>query len=937
MAGSEWHRWDLHIHTPGTAKNNQYSGDMTLEGFCEELIKLDIAAVGITDYFSIDNALKVRKILAEKNSEIRVFVNVELRTPYISKKNRMNYHILFDSDLSDMEIKEACMHIKVEVGDETRYMNQLSRKQIEGAQASIKDVKDSLNSYFEKCSLPPFLLIGATGEDGVLYRTRRGETASEQMKTTSKQAVRHIDALFGNANEFNRSLANHEEVYCGRVLPVFCGSDAHGIEAMKAGPENGKFTWIKGEISFETLRQATYDPESRIKIQLMEPDTKNAAHVIEKISIKSRQDAQINKFSTDLYFNRNLNSIIGARSSGKSILAAVTAASGGIEDVKKQQEIASRLTHLAPDREKLGPAPSWDWNSFENEVSTELYWGDGTITSFSASSNPITFIPQGYLNAIAENPEEIQKLLENSPGAKEASDLKSHLDAKIKLSITESERLLDELNNLVSQEAQHRETISKIGKSQNVKNHLETIEKKLGILTGATLNETAKALFQEFHSLTDEQRDNSGLTSVDPVTTIQELKQPERPTLDRALESFVLRDGKTLGQELEDAWGLAWNDFISAARVAITKLIERAKSKDESLSRRINECKDNFEKLTGQKIYVESDSSEVEQVRRERQEYSENYKKARMSEDFLSSLPEKRQEIFGKILEIRRDLFAEINSSLKKMQQIQESGGGITRANRVATHLEVGYAKYSDELERLNRSLKATCSHGEWSSFSEYLLNEKNSQVSSMEGIEFKDYENFKQLLEDLFINPVEIKGSYRTVREDFVKFAIGLIPEIRLYGTLDGKDRFGGFKDSTMSAGKRALAGLELILTADGVDGPIIIDQPEDDLDARSISDEIVPFLREIRKRRQIIIVTHNANLVVSSDSENIIVANQNSDQFKNVNEVQYEYINGALESNIVRKKKNHYLGSQEIKEHVCILLDGGREAFEKRANRYR
>ncbi|HDR1862206.1 hypothetical protein ROV65_06495, partial [Pasteurella multocida] len=64
LRGSEWGRWDLHVHTKNTAKNDQFkSTDM--DAFCEILfrkaIKDDIKAIGITDYFSIRNYKEVKE------------------------------------------------------------------------------------------------------------------------------------------------------------------------------------------------------------------------------------------------------------------------------------------------------------------------------------------------------------------------------------------------------------------------------------------------------------------------------------------------------------------------------------------------------------------------------------------------------------------------------------------------------------------------------------------------------------------------------------------------------------------------------------------------------------------------------------------------------------------------------------------------------------
>ena len=75
---------------------------------------------------------------------------------------------------------------------------------------------------------------------------------------------------------------------------------------------------------------------------------------------------------------------------------------------------------------------------------------------------------------------------------------------------------------------------------------------------------------------------------------------------------------------------------------------------------------------------------------------------------------------------------------------------------------------------------------------------------------------------------------------------------------------------------GKQALFALTLILNESQEPWPLLIDQPEDDLDSRSIYLAIVPYLGERKKERQIIMVSHNANLVIGADSEVVIVANR-------------------------------------------------------------
>ena len=90
-------------------------------------------------------------------------------------------------------------------------------------------------------------------------------------------------------------------------------------------------------------------------------------------------------------------------------------------------------------------------------------------------------------------------------------------------------------------------------------------------------------------------------------------------------------------------------------------------------------------------------------------------------------------------------------------------------------------------------------------------------------------------------------------------------------------------------------------------------------------------------KKERQIILVTHNPNVVVSSDTENVIVANQQGNDSKNDNGCRFQYVSGALENTAPHDTKCEYiLKSQGIREHVCEILEGGKDAFIKREQKY-
>ena len=97
----------------------------------------------------------------------------------------------------------------------------------------------------------------------------------------------------------------------------------------------------------------------------------------------------------------------------------------------------------------------------------------------------------------------------------------------------------------------------------------------------------------------------------------------------------------------------------------------------------------------------------------------------------------------------------------------------------------------------------------------------------------------------------------------------------------------------------------------------PLIIDQPEDNLDNQSVFDKLVPCIIEAKKHRQVIIVTHNPNIAIACDAEQIVVSN--IDKISN----QITYQSGSIEN-------------PEIREQVINVLEGTMPAFKLRRKKY-
>jgi predicted ATP-dependent endonuclease of OLD family len=165
---------------------------------------------------------------------------------------------------------------------------------------------------------------------------------------------------------------------------------------------------------------------------------------------------------------------------------------------------------------------------------------------------------------------------------------------------------------------------------------------------------------------------------------------------------------------------------------------------------------------------------------------------------------------------------------------------------------------------------------------------------------------------------------------------ALGATPTLRFLARLDD-DRIGGFQRSSMTPGKQALFALTLTLSESNEAWPLLIDQPEDDLDSRAIYDTIVPYLKKRKRERQILMVTHNANLVVGADSEQLIVTNRHGNDRQNRNGRTFSYLTGSIEQSESSHASPYVLETCGIREHACEILDGGEEAFEKRRDKYK
>ena len=351
--GSEWRRWDLHVHTPGTNRNDQYEGatiEERWDGFYRSISEYigdgsdktkSIVSIGVTDYLSIDN---YKRVVAEKRlpQSVKLIIpNVELRMTPMSRNEGINIHFLFNptvvDELEDRFFSKLSFEYDNRPYSATKAQLILLGKALDsslddnaayskGIGQFIPSV-DSLKKIFvsdSKLREDTIIVVSNSSNDGVAGAANNFsfvESNSSDFDATRQSIYQFVDAIFsGNPNDASYFLGEKsdspDEVVrkCGSLKPCFHGCDAHTNNRLFE-PDIQRYCWIKADPSFNGLKQVLYEPKDRVRISSLMPEEKADYHVIDRIVIDDPD------FSPNpIPFNDKLSCIIGGKSTGKSIL-----------------------------------------------------------------------------------------------------------------------------------------------------------------------------------------------------------------------------------------------------------------------------------------------------------------------------------------------------------------------------------------------------------------------------------------------------------------------------------------------------------------------------------------------------------------------------------------------------------------------------------------
>ena len=872
--GSIWRKWDLHLHSTAS------DGKCTPEELVDESIAKGIEVIALTDHHTVNNIDEIKRLGKEKG--LGVIAGIEFRTEYGQKSVHMIG--LFPDEFESTILDEAALNdlVLVPLG--------LSKTEIiRAARSTGKTFRDDSAAYKEgllQVQVDFKTAANLIHKYGGLVSVHAGSKANsfeEEMKhegSGPRNVSDLADSLGTVKEELLREYIDICEVRNSKEAPFYqdnfnkpaiAASDAHNKSEIARN-----YVWIKGEPTFEGLRQILFEPHNRAKIQVSEPEQKNDYLVIDSLKVKHKDFGE-----QVIPFNQGLNTIIGGRSSGKSILlGCIARLCGDFTPIKKSKS-------------------SYDDYIADIVKSMSLEWRDHSETG----NRKVDFFPQSYIIDLATDKKKISELV--------VRILRSEETFNEKLSEVK-DFLLEQTGKIHSLFAQYKsvkqekevlyEELLALGNKQGIQQGIDKIkcgmaELKLSMPEGLSETEEHNYELQKERLADFERQKKRAIHDIKVLEGIKNLPllidiSDKLFDLDKPLSDIIEKSYSQLCSEASEAWKKRVGTFITQQEEKINDLEKQIKLIEESSE---------YRKAQG--LYAKN------------QEYMGYADKLKVESKRLEDILQKEKNIEDRdkrLSELKGNITNEHSQFFVKYKQFCNSV--FLEKDGVKVYPYISF-KHSEYIELISRYLDGRAS--------------VNQDVINYQ---YKNSEEYTAFIDTVF----DKLYSSQYILKRGVDMAEVVEQLITFNGfAINYNIQYQGDNLESMSEGKMAFVILRLLLDFSKSDYPILIDQPEDDLDNRAIYAELVRYLRIKKKVRQIILVTHNPNIVVGADAEEIIVANQHGINSPNPDGIKFAYRSGALEESFQNDNSNILL-CQGIREHVCDLLEGGNVAFQERENKY-
>jgi energy-coupling factor transporter ATP-binding protein EcfA2 len=951
--GSLWLRWDPHLHAPGTLRNDRFGNDW--EGYIRRIEEAQppVFALGITDYFTLRTYKEVlrRRQAGAFQAIPLIFPNVELRLTIETKERQgINLHLLVcPDDTAHVErMEEKLAHLRFRYREEwfpcsddgLRRLGRAHRGDPslpdeaalrEGANQFKVELSDLRKQFDEDLWMRENVLVAvAAGNDGLA-----GIAKDASFRAQREELGRFANIVFsGQPSDRSYWLGEHPDFLANGHTPKPClhGCDAHSLESVLK-PVDDRRCWIRGDPTFDSLRQTLVEPQRRSYIGELPPQGPAGPDVIRALQLRKAPWVE----NHDLKLNDGLITIIGAKGSGKTALADLLAFAAGSD--------------LEPGPASFIPKAG----DLLNGLELELDWADGTEQTLSlphelqdAAESRVRYLSQQFvdrlcaLSGLAEPlVEEIERVVFNAISEEDRLQCTTFSELRMVMlenptAEREAERnTIRAKTRLIAEETSLQRSVPGLQtKILEMERDRTGLQKELATIPVKASDEKVKAQQAVAASL---QRLRDAIAAEerraqDLLDVAAEIQRQLR-SAESALQSTRAKYPKLLDTA---TWELLKVRIDGTGLAMLTRLEREARLRTVTMREQgLPAAGSTIAKGPDGATGIAALAAENERLSKELGLDQANEKRRLDLEKRLATIKTNEERA-------RKELAFALEASIRKKEaQSQRFAeyelifGALEAEKRALEKLYEALTRRTADDPRLSKltfEVRRVVDVNTWASRGESLLDLRKPPFNRRGVLA----ETARVALLPAWERgtPQEVRSAIQAFMEEHAGDALDALAQGStpldfgewLFSTDHISVRYGiryeGVEIAHLSPGARGVVLLTLYLALDEWDlRPLIIDQPEENLDPSSVYSDLVPFFRDAAKRRQIIMVTHNANLVVNTDSDQVIVADAHRTSPTSLPMIRY--VAGGLED-------------AEIRSHVCRLLEGGEEAFRKRGLRY-
>lgn len=918
--GNRWYKTDLHLHTPASKCFRDQS--VTPQQWVDRCLEQGLNIVAVTDHNTGAYIDKIK--MASESTSLTVFPGVEVTCG----ESKVHMLVIFDKDKGTQFIEDFLLNIGIDreafaTADAYSPLStiELAKKVEEKGGIIIPAHIDEFNGICEIAHINREELLDSPYINGVqvvhemflsnAVKKQEIETNLQEYynRTISEDIYKKWKVSVQRAQNYEKAILTFSD------NPDSQGDSRHGLWGI-----GNRFTWIKmdEEMSFESLRQALLLPEHRIRNDFT---SKNPPYELPDSWMKSMRvsDTELNENEIEFCFNPQMTTIIGGRGTGKSSLFRF------VRGVFQKINDLRGLSNLAEEQENFFRIKQNDEGVLKKESVLEII-----VVRFGKEYkiHMSNFSRQGPQNVkIYEYDQTLEEFMELDEAdlfsvfhldvfsqkqifevAKKPNALRERIDSPIK----EMSTITDELSNLKSKYLEQSSKIRRMKLSIDRKNKLsaEIRDKKQQI---SSFKESGfESLIKGYNSY--------NIQFVELKTLIDQLTQKENAitSIVGQLELKQVPDIEGFSSAFKEEMKQIIDDTVTEY-VKIQSLVEDAQTRTTKL---ILEYKEKLNRSEWSQKYTNI-KNEFKMKKEELAEKGiDDLSKLEKVTDELASLEESLKDV----LELEETLLGEIAIQEQIKTGFIEKRKEITKKRREFINsvisdqdnvkIEIKPHRDLQNFKSLFRKIiqKDTGYDEDINKIVQKCFREKDIAVGVA-----KTVDEFKAIRRgDLVTGELELGGRMINVikglNEEQIDELTLLIPEDEI-GVKYKPNGSSAFKVLTnASAGQKTSAILTFLLSFG--ETPLLLDQPEDDLDNHLIYDLIVERLKRTKAKRQIVVVSHNANIPVNGDSEWVICMDSEASGVSLL-------CSGAVEDELVRQE-------------ICDVMEGGETAFKLRARRY-